>query len=196
MKDVFKAKSIFNKRCAILSKFRMEPIESQDKKKKTWHAMARISFEDGKDPICVNCVQLRATSETFRLTELKLIEEAFNLVKGQGQIWAGDLNSLSLSDYDSRALKAIAAERKAGRLESPKGLVTDRMTSKGLTDARSVAEDVQGPLATVKNGTRTDFVFCDDNLMERWKVQSVRHVETAASPHNMVVVELHDIFTN
>ena len=158
--------------------------------------MARISFQDEDvSPLCINCLQLRATSETFRLAELKQIEQTCQTAanEGQGQLWVGDLNSLRLRDYDSKTLKEITAERKKQRAEAPRSLVTDRMRSIGLSDAREVAEDVNGSVATFKDGTRMDYVFIDDKCRERWKVQSLEHVETRASTHKLVAVVLESI---
>lgn len=116
----------------------------------------------------------------------------------------GDFNALRLSDYPPSVLAAVTEKRLTHGREAPCGDVIAAMDRAGYVDLvrraqvpddRAYAAALDRPLpsplrSTCWVGTRIDYVWGTPALLARFAPAGARVVETAASDHAAVVVDL------
>lgn len=179
---------------------------------------AAIMVTEGRPPIEVVSLHLDHVVETTRMSQLRdLVEGQFSAARNACQIWAGDFNALTLSDYAEYELLQIADHRARNAWEAPRNDVSEAMTTReaapcvrararntkrfdaqprglGFTDCWHAAEARCGPLGTSRFASRIDYVYCSPALMERCEVivRRCEHLQTIphVSDHNAVLAEL------
>jgi endonuclease/exonuclease/phosphatase family metal-dependent hydrolase len=162
---------------------------------------AATGTPDERIDVC--SIHLAADSEATRLRQL---DRAVGVMARRSpcHLVLGDFNALRLTDYPPDGLASIRARRAEHDREEPRGEVIERMDALGYVDLYRLArardlesyrEHLAGPLpdgarATCWTGTRVDYVWASPAMAGRWAVTSAEAVETDASDHHAVVVEL------
>lgn len=109
-----------------------------DKGGKVRNSVATITPRDGLD-VQICCLHLDHVREPTRLVQLDAVatRQLFGASKPAAQVWLGDLNALTRSDYDDDAWAAIAEHRSDANWEAPQSDVSDVMTG-GATSGGGV----------------------------------------------------------
>jgi endonuclease/exonuclease/phosphatase family metal-dependent hydrolase len=106
----------------------------------------------------------------------------------------GDLNAIDPADYPPSRLAEVAAMRARHRHEAPRADVVTLLREAGYVDSARVVAPA-GPLPerlgrTCWAGTRIDHVWLDAGLAAAATVKDIRVIDSDASDHAPVVVEL------
>ena len=156
--------------------------------------MATLAWEGGV--LALAGTHLDVERERVRVGKLERALAAMSERRGDGlTLFAGDLNSLRLCDYDSATLDRIRNHRASGGVEPPMGDVTQLLVERGFVDlwrrARAAHPPVAcGDLATCWAGTRIDYIWAEGSFDAHAHLVSCEHVRTRVSDHDPVVVEL------
>ncbi len=131
--------------------------------------------------------------ERARLSQIgALLEWMETLSASELFLLAGDLNSLTLADYDTDAMKNLKAAREKNAWEAPMGEVTALLRAAGWIDLWSLAGK-HGELGTCFFGTRIDYVWAHRSFDEHARLVSCEHVPTSVSDHLPVVAEIESV---
>lgn len=155
----------------------------------------------GQRPIRVVVVHLDHRKESTRMNEMKTI--VGELGARGSDIWLGDFNSLTQSDYTKQEWNEIAAVRHRNNWELPVSDLTSFVTAPlkvkgtqckgmGLCDAFELASDANrsGPLGTSRFNTRIDYIFYGAQYFKDagWSIVTCEHLDCRKySDHNLVV---------
>ena len=164
-------------------------------------AIATVRTPEGDLDVCAT--HLDPLYEETRVGELERLLAALAR-RDAAHVVMGDFNALRPSDYGPAALAAIAEKRARHDREEPRGEAVARMDTAGYVDlfrrARAVddagyAEALARPLphearSTCWAGTRIDYVWGSAGLARRFRVRAAEVVETSATDHAAVVVDL------
>lgn len=139
-------------------------------------------------------------------TRLRQLERLLAAARGRASehLVMGDFNALRLSDYPPAVLAAVRSRRAAYDREEPRGEVVERMDAAGYVDAFRLARspgraDYRASLvwplsgderSTCWAGTRIDYVWASEALLARYEVRDAACVESGASDHAAVTVDL------
>ncbi len=104
------------------------------------------------------------------------------------QIWAGDFNALTRSDYTDPEWDRIASVRMRNSWESPQVEVMENVRKRDLIDCwESMGR--RGEVGTCRFDTRIDYVFTSKSMAAEHPLVRCEHVQVSASDHNMVLAE-------
>ncbi|CAF1226014.1 unnamed protein product [Rotaria magnacalcarata] len=127
-------------------------------------------------------------NEDDRLTQIK----EFYSLNHDVNVLAGDMNSLTQSDYSDKYFReVVAGKRERFRWEMPRFELTQLLTNTwGLQDAfqyvNPTLKDEQ--VATCRYGTRIDYIFLRPLSNDEWVLKECFIVDThQATDHNAVV---------
>lgn len=190
---------------ALLAKRPLDAIEI---------APLTVGYEEGRcalfatvrtdrGPLDVCALHLDPHTEATRLRQLARFSESIAR-RAPAHLVLGDFNALRLSDYPHEALHAVRAARARHDREEPLGEVTAQMDALGYVDlvrlARAPTPDAyrdalltplpEGARATCWAKTRVDFAWASPGAMALLALTRADIVETDASDHHAVVVEL------
>lgn len=138
-------------------------------------------------------VHLDHRAEQLRLRQLELLLRALD---GVGpHVIAGDLNAMDLRDYPPDEQRHIVAARARVGWEPATNDVLRRLGAAGYVDTARFDVDDDAPLPSSRTstcwvGTRIDHVWLDPRLAATARVVDFHVVDTDASDHRPVVVEL------
>ncbi len=143
--------------------------------------------------------------EPLRLTELEDIRRRLSdlFEDEHHQIWAGDFNALTRTDYSDAQWQEVCDVRRRNRWEAPCVDVTARVKAPsqeaGEEDARQAGglgmvdcwEEAgkSGELRTCRFDTRIDYVFASRSFLDAHKLVKCQHIVDSASDHNMILAE-------
>lgn len=158
---------------------------------------ALVATVDGPaGPLDVCCTHLDPSEESLRLQQLDKLGLAMEQ-RAAAHLVMGDFNALRLADYSPAVLDSVRAMRARNGREEPLGEVVARMDAWGYLDgfraARGggLAEPLpEGEIATCWAGTRIDYVWLSPALAEGCRVRRCWRVESDASDHLPVVLEI------
>jgi len=142
--------------------------------------------------------------EDDRITQLKRLLTALSAREGDASVLAGDFNALRLADYTREALDGVRAVRAKNHWDPPQNDVIDHLDRAGWIDALRLARagslerydatlgDPLAPesLATCWIGTRIDYFWLPRTSLDRVKVTRCERIESDASDHYPVVLEI------
>ncbi len=163
--------------------------------------VASVRLPEGSVEVC--STHLDPGYEVTRLRQLERFAAAMAR-RPPDRVVMGDFNALRLADYTPAAIEAVRAARAASDREEPRGDVTARMDALGYVDLYRLArapdlagyyEALSAPLpegacATCWASTRIDYAWASASLIERHAVMRAELVETDATDHKAIVVEL------
>ncbi len=141
----------------------------------------------------ITCLHLGHRLEPRRLAEIEQIRlDLHNAADNVDlDVLTGDFNALTTTDYDRDELERVKEVRKRNKWEAPMTDVTDRIKNRfGYADAKAITRFCSGPLSTCRFDTRIDYFFFKARKGRELVVETLEHVDDAASDHNMVVVEI------
>lgn len=190
---------------ALLAKRPLEAVEV---------APLTVGYEEGRcaviatvrtaqGPLDVCALHLDPHYEVTRLRQLARFSEAIAR-RAAAHLVLGDFNALRLSDYPADALAAVVAARARHDREEPRGEVVAQMDALGYVDLVRLArapssgayrDALRTPLpdgarATCWAKTRIDYVWASPDAMAQRSLVRAAIVESDASDHHPVVVEL------
>jgi len=202
--------------CVVMSRFPFDQIGSRKlgaSRKRRPSFLARnvwirfcLEIEGTQVPIEIVNIHLSHQVEPRRMEELDALIQYLEMDMGgpntwRFMIWCGDFNALTLSDYTPAELEEITAVRARNGWERPRDDVTRAITGSAskrnpmglnFVDARTIAEEVEGPLITCRFDTRIDYMFMSPSLASCCQVSKLEHVITHPHPsdHNFVIATL------
>lgn len=157
-------------------------------------AIAGIDTEHGV--VVVAAAHLDHISEHRRVRQFELLHEALGL-RGEAALVLGDLNALRASDYEPARWEAIAEVRRRNDWEAPSEALMQRIDALGWVDLVRLyaAPTPDAPLParlaiTSRFDTRIDYVMASRALAPRLRVTAVDVIESDASDHRPVVVDI------
>jgi endonuclease/exonuclease/phosphatase family metal-dependent hydrolase len=163
---------------------RVAPVSLQTLRLTAGQAETRSAFVADLGAVRFVGTHLDHLYEDTRLAQLEALLAALEHTP-EPIVLAGDLNALTLDDYDDAARANIEKMRAEGDREAPLFDVTARLHARGWVDLWK-AHGGTGALATCWAGTRVDYAFARGEV----SVVSVEHVASSVSDHVPVVVEL------
>ena len=165
---------------------------------------ALVATIDGPaGPFDVCSTHLDVQRESTRLGQLENLRRAME-TRAAPHVVMGDFNAVRLTDYTPAALDALRAQRAANDREEPLGDVVTTMDRLGYLDGLRLARAgnpasypaelerplPEGDLPTCWAGTRIDYVWLTPALLDGILVRGCHRVESDASDHHPVVLEL------
>lgn len=157
-------------------------------------AIAGLDTEDGV--VVVAATHLDHRAEYLRVRQFDLLQDALTL-RGEAALVLGDLNALRASDYEPARWEAIAEVRRRNDWEAPSEELMQRIDALGWVDLVRLhaGPTLDAPLparltATSRFETRIDYVMASRALAPRLRVTAVDVIETDASDHRPVVVDV------
>jgi len=136
----------------------------------------------------LSCVHLMHRYAKLRLEDLnRIASDLTPLLKLQKpQIWAGDFNALTKSDYSEDEWNKILDLRQKNGREAPSSDVTDFMETLGFRDSW-IEDNKPPPRATSRFDTRIDYVYTSESFNKSWELKSILHFLHDASDHSCVI---------
>jgi len=136
----------------------------------------------------LTCLHLLPMYSKRRLEEIERIYSDLKPLfkSSEAQVWAGDFNTLTQSDYSRDEWQEIVRKRRGEGRESPNGDVTNIMDRLGFQDSWIVA-DKPSPRTTSRFDTRVDYVFTSETFDAKWVLKSLIHSPHDASDHSFVM---------
>jgi len=169
--------------CAILSKV---PIQLYEQSKKSRFLTVKIDLEENC-PLFLTCMHLDFRTEPGRLIEIKAIRKHLEPVfkENHFQIWTGDFNAITREDYNNEKWNHITGVRKHNGWELPKTELTTQVKEFGFRDSWQQVGCPE-PIKTCRFDTHIDYVYANNQMLSKYKVENVIHVDDPASDHNLV----------
>jgi len=207
--------------CAILSKkkFRLEEFGQEDAEGLRaagggYHRLLSTCPGEGFNRPRYLCARVREDSERnttlFYLTCIHLVpkypklrqedilrisEDLAPLINtSQPQLWMGDFNTLSRSDYSDQEWNNIVRVRQDNGRQAPSNKVVEIIEKFGLQD-NWVRAGRPEPRTTSRFDTRVDYIFSSDTFNNQWRLAQFGHFPYDASDHSLVVAEFTHIKT-
>jgi endonuclease/exonuclease/phosphatase family metal-dependent hydrolase len=189
---------------ALLSKRPLRSVETFQLSCRDEARCALVATVDGPaGPFDVCSTHLDPQREPTRLEQLENLRRAME-TRAASHLVMGDFNAVRLTDYTPAALDALRARRLANGREQPHGDVVARMDRWGYLDGLRLARagDLasypaelaralpEGDLPTCWAGTRIDYFWVTPALLDGSRVRACRRVESDASDHHPVVLDL------
>ena len=181
---------IYHNKTAILSKHPIKKHTCQNTKERFVSGLIKLPGES--PPIFVTCVHLDYQREPTRIKEIRHIMTNINtqISKHPGLIM-GDFNSVTRADYSDHEWENVIEGRRLTKWEYPVSELTTRITSDdnwGLSDIRSIASNILGPLGTCRFNTRIDYIYVNKMFRQVWDTYQIKHSVTMpiATDHNLV----------
>jgi endonuclease/exonuclease/phosphatase family metal-dependent hydrolase len=164
-------------------------------------AIAGMDTEFGV--LVVAATHLDHIAEHRRVRQFEILEEALR-VRGEAAFVLGDFNALRRSDYEPARWDAIDLVRARNEWESPREDLIREMDTRGWIDLvrlhlasslEAYTDALATPLPThlartSRFDTRIDYVMASRTLAPRLSVSAVEVVDTDASDHRPVVVDV------
>eukprot|EP00041_Stephanoeca_diplocostata_P023622 m.585334 g.585334 ORF g.585334 m.585334 type:complete len:323 (-) comp22339_c1_seq102:3442-4410(-) len=154
--------------CAIFSRFPITLIpahgetEAESYGQRRFGRVLRVSVDvsmvSPTKTLQVVCLHLDHFSEVIRMAQIKAWVEA-HFSDDCAQIWTGDFNALTTSDYAAAELEEVARVRAQNQWESPQNDVSTLMKQHGFADAWAEHGMREGGLSTCRFNTRIDYVY-------------------------------------
>lgn len=153
--------------------------------------------------VVVAATHLDHIAENRRVRQFELLEEALR-VRGEAAFVLGDFNALRRSDYEPARWDAIDRVRARNEWESPREDLMRAMDAQGWVDlvrlhrapsleayTDALATPMPTHLArTSRFDTRIDYVMASRTLAPKLRVTAVEVIDSDASDHRPVVVDV------
>jgi len=149
---------------------------------------SHIKFTDNVD-FYISCLHLNHELETIRLNEITKMESSLKTLfdKNAAQMWVGDFNAVTRTDYREEEWTDIARVRQQGDWEAPVSQLTDHITGKlGFTDNWS-RQGRPPPTSTCRFNTHIDYVYTNKTFDSMMTCTDVIHHPGTASDHKLVM---------
>lgn len=157
-------------------------------------AIAGVEMEIGV--VVVAATHLDHIDEGRRVRQFELLHDALAR-RGSAALVLGDFNALRASDYEAARWEAIAAVRRRNDWEAPSDELMQRIDALGWVDLVRIhaAPSPDAPMparlaVTSRFDTRIDYVMASRALAPRLSVTAVDVIESDASDHRAVVVDV------
>ena len=161
------------------------------------YLVGKLQLDDEDGPpssfsLFITCVHLDHRTEPRRIRELKEIvrKSSYEERKDQGHLWVGDFNSLTREDYSNEEWTKIARIRALNCWEKPRVELTDLVVKKhGFQDTWKQFgghSSNLGSMKTCRFDTHIDYVYANNQMLSKYEVENVIHVDDPASDHNLV----------
>jgi len=138
----------------------------------------------------LTCIHLSPKYSDLRYQEIKQIRSDLTplFTNRESQVWLGDFNTLTESDYSSQEWDHIVKQRVDNGRQHPCNKVPEEMNKMMFTDSWEEA-GCPLPRETSKFKTRVDYIYSSSEFISTWKLADLHHHISDASDHNLVQAE-------
>jgi len=137
----------------------------------------------------ISSMHLDYRLESTRLMEIDKIHKSLKtrLEKDAAQVWVGDFNAITRSDYSEEEWADVVRVRREGQWEAPVSKLTDLITNKlGFTDNWS-RQGRPPPTTTCRFNTHIDYIYTNTNFDDLMTCTNIIHHPSTASDHKLVM---------
>ena len=187
---------------AVLSRYPLQHVEQmvlqgEHRKEKRSAVVCDVVVNTSKNSIItVAATHLDHMCENERVIQLKQLESklASRITASVGTVIAGDLNSVTRTDYDDNQWKENAGKRKRAHLEPPCVDVSEMLSREYVDVATGLklghTHALNNMTATSTHGTRVDYILIRQGSKLVPIPSTYCAVETFCSDHRLICCEL------